>query len=330
MSIASVSTTAVSGETGILPRRLNEFKARYYRTSNCHRSTWFLTYISEEDLPPSWDWRNVSGHSFLTHSLNQHIPQYCGSCWAHGALSALADRIKIARNAVGDDINLSIQWVLNCGGGVAGSCWGGSHSGVYEFIKAQGFVPYDTCMPYLACSDDSDEGFCSAVDTSCSKHNVCRTCSTFSSMGGTCTEIDVFPNATVAEHGTYSLLSWNRVHKIKAEIYARGPVAAGINANPLLDYKGGVIKDGGVVDMLIDHIVSIVGWSVDEDGDEYWIVRNSWGQYWVTTSLVVREEEGVGDESNTNGPHVTQFYKDPSSDVEAVKRSLRDGLRVVL
>eukprot|EP00804_Cyclotella_cryptica_P008629 CCRYP_007588-RE/>CCRYP_007588-RE protein AED:0.47 eAED:0.47 QI:0/-1/0/1/-1/1/1/0/101 len=76
-------------------------------------------YISEEDLPPSWDWRNVSGHSFLTHSLNQHIPQYCGSCWAHGALSALADRIKIARNAVGDDINLSIQWVLNCGGGMS-------------------------------------------------------------------------------------------------------------------------------------------------------------------------------------------------------------------
>jgi cathepsin X len=80
--------------------------------------------------------------------------------WAHGSLSALADRIKIARKAVGDDINLSIQWVLNCGGGklscnhfvcksclsngvqtllfllgVAGSCWGGSHSGVYEFVK---------------------------------------------------------------------------------------------------------------------------------------------------------------------------------------------------
>jgi len=39
--------------------------------------------------------------------------------WAHGALSALADRIKIARNAVGDDINLSIQWVLNCGSGAS-------------------------------------------------------------------------------------------------------------------------------------------------------------------------------------------------------------------
>lgn len=111
-------------------------------------------------------------------------------------------------------------------------------------------------------------------------------------------QINTFPNATVAEHGTYNLLSWNRVHKIKAEIYARGPgevtihfkytisaclllslsppsaVAAGINANPLLNYQGGVIKDGGLVDMIIDHIVSIVGWDVDDAGDEYWIVRN--------------------------------------------------------
>lgn len=35
----------------------------------------------------------------------------------------------------GPDISLSIQFILNCGGGVAGSCHGGSHSGVYQLIK---------------------------------------------------------------------------------------------------------------------------------------------------------------------------------------------------
>lgn len=54
---------------------------------------------------------------------------------AHGAASALADRIKIARGAKGPDINLAIQYILNCGGEVAGSCHGGSASGTYEFVK---------------------------------------------------------------------------------------------------------------------------------------------------------------------------------------------------
>ena len=67
-------------------------------------------YISASELPDSFSWSNVDGVNYLTKSLNQHLPQYCGSCWAHGAASALADRIKIARGAnAGPDINLSIQ-----------------------------------------------------------------------------------------------------------------------------------------------------------------------------------------------------------------------------
>jgi len=202
------------------------------------------------------------------------LTSYALYSWAHGAMSALADRIKIARGGTGDDINLSIQYILNCGAAMAGSCWGGSHSGAYEFSKQNGPIPYDSCQPYLACSADSEEGFCKHIDSTCSKQNICRTCSTFESKGGTCSEIDFFPNATVAEHGTYNLLSLDRVHKIKAEIYARGPVATGINAMPILKYKGGVIKELNILDMLVDHIVSIVGWNVDEEGDEYWIIRN--------------------------------------------------------
>ena len=35
------------------------------------------TYINDEDLPDNFNWGNINGHSYLTHSLNQHIPQYC-------------------------------------------------------------------------------------------------------------------------------------------------------------------------------------------------------------------------------------------------------------
>ena len=42
------------------------------------------TYIDSQALPDSFTWGNVDGVSYLTHSLNQHLPQYCGSCWVSG------------------------------------------------------------------------------------------------------------------------------------------------------------------------------------------------------------------------------------------------------
>lgn len=83
----------------------------------------------------------------------------------------------------------------------------------------------------------------------------------------------------VAEYGSYGLFTSDKVHKIKAEIYARGPVAAGVNAEPIVEYKGGIVRDSNFFHKLINHVVSIVGWGV-ENGIEYWIVRNSWGEYW--------------------------------------------------
>lgn len=65
--------------------------------------------LKTEDVPDAFTWADVKGTSYLTKNLNQHIPQYCGSCWAHGSISALGDRVKIARGAKSPDINLSVQ-----------------------------------------------------------------------------------------------------------------------------------------------------------------------------------------------------------------------------
>jgi len=304
------------------------------------------TYIGSEELPESFNWGDVDGKSFLTKSLNQHIPQYCGSCWAHGALSSLGDRIKIARKAQGDDINLSIQFILNCGTETAGSCHGGYHTSTYEFIQQTGYVPYDTCTPYMACSAESTEGFCDKIDTTCTAMNTCKTCDTFGGLGGKCVALEFFPNATVAEYGLVDYDEDDKVgtvHRIMAEIYARGPVAATINAEPIVKYTGGVFNDEGYSDQT-NHIVSIVGWGTDnETGTKHWIVRNSWGQYWgemgymrleMGKNLLGIEGEIAfavpGEFTTTNyacyedGSNCvhTEMYVDPSADMIAMKRRL--------
>jgi cathepsin X len=236
------------------------------------------TYLSNEELPMALSWGNVNGRSYLTKSLNQHIPQYCGSCWAHAALSVLGDRIMIAQSqeedsSILDEFNLSVQFLLNCAGEYAGSCYGGSTTGVFDFIQDMGYIPYETCQPYLACSDDSDEGICSFVNTTCSPEAICRTCS----PDGICQAVTTFPNATVAEYGRYRY----ELFATMAEIYLRGPVTASIDAGPIHKYPGGVLWDNPKYHSdKTNHAVSIVGWGYDYDEEkQYWIVRNSWGQY---------------------------------------------------
>jgi cathepsin X len=73
-----------------------------------------LPLIPEADLPTSFWWGNVNGVNYLTYQRNQHIPIYCGSCWAFSATSSLSDRIKIKRRAQWPDINLSPQILISC------------------------------------------------------------------------------------------------------------------------------------------------------------------------------------------------------------------------
>ena len=53
--------------------------------------------MSDEDLPDFFNWCDTpDGDNFCTSNWNQHVPVYCGACWAHGTLSAINDRIKVS------------------------------------------------------------------------------------------------------------------------------------------------------------------------------------------------------------------------------------------
>jgi len=275
--VAVVLLVLLASASAAKPKRRSEVRTNmpgFKKGASLITSPTPSSYIDPATLPASFDWRNVGGVSYATKSLNQHIPQYCGSCWAHGAMSAFADRIKIARKARGVDINLSIQYILNCGANTAGSCYGGDAGATYQFVHDNGYVPYDTCMGYSACSSDSSEGFCGNADWTCTAMNTCRTCSTFSENGGKCVGLNTFPNASIAQFGGVSGET-----AMMQEIYARGPLACGINAEPILDYQGGIANIPNQPG--IDHVISVVGWGVDNSTNtKYWIIRNSWGEFW--------------------------------------------------
>jgi cathepsin X len=212
------------------------------------------TTLDPKALPASWDWRNIDGTNYVTWTRNQHIPQYCGSCWAFGTTSALSDRIMISRKAAFPEVNLAPQVLINCNGG--GSCEGGNPGGVYEYIHENG-IPDETCQQYQA------------KDMSCSNLAVCETCHPTAAnfTPGTCEQVTKYPIYYVSEYGSVS-----GADKMKAEIYARGPIGCGISVTTGFEaYKGGIYSEFSFFP-LINHEVSVIGWGV-ENGTEYWIGR---------------------------------------------------------
>lgn len=227
-------------------------------------------YLNVSDLPADFSWGSVNGTNYLTTMRNQHIPVYCGSCWAMGSSSALADRLNIMQGPAKMSQNmLSVQNILSCGNDYdqCGTCEGGDDGPVYQYAKNHG-IPGESCSNYMA------------VDTTCRSGRVseknkpqCYTCSP--SGFPACKEIKDFSKLFVSEFGDCS-----GYEKMKAEIYKRGPISCGIDATDKMEkYTGGIYSEPGAEE--IDHIISVVGWGVDkETKDEYWLVRNSWGNPW--------------------------------------------------
>jgi len=230
------------------------------------------------DLPTSYDTRNVDGVDFTTVNRNQHIPQYCGSCWAHGPTSALSDRIKLMRNAVFPDVQVSPQVLVNCvTKNETHGCEGGDPTAAYSWILENGITD-DTCQNYQA------------KDLTCEAINICMDCNP--STG--CFAVENPKSYHITQHGQVA-----GEEAMMQEIYARGPIAATVAVPDAFEnYSGGVFNDL-TGDKSLDHSVAINGWG-EENGVKYWIVRNSWGTYWGESgwARVVRGVDNLGIESN--------------------------------
>jgi len=216
-----------------------------------------IDYINVGDLPSSYDWRNVSGKSYVTVTRNQHLPQYCGACWSFATTSALSDRIRIKQEF--PEVNLAPQVLLNCLSG--SSCDGGDPTAAYEYMYAKG-IPDETCAPY------------EAIDLECTPENICKNCAfDLDNPEAKCVAQPTYNTYFVEEHGVI-----NGTDAMMAEIYERGPIACGMSVTSAFEaYTGGIFTNP-TGSGEINHEISVVGWG-EENNVQYWIVRNSWGTY---------------------------------------------------
>ena len=192
----------------------------------------------------------------------------------------LNDRLKIARHGAYPDTILSPQVLINCNGG--GSCEGGNVGGVFQYMERHG-LPDETCQNYEAVDNLNP----------CDTTGVCETCA----PGKGCTKIEHPAKWGLSEYA-YVLggrdtdrngVRVSSAQKLKAEIFAHGPLACGIHATdeleafgtttPVASYPGGIFQQR-VFLPIPNHILSIVGWGSDATHGEYWWIRNSWGTYW--------------------------------------------------
>ncbi len=65
---------------------------------------------------------------------------------------------------------------------------------------------------------------------------------------------------------------------LKKYVALVGPVAVGIDGNhqSFIFYKSGIYYEPSCSSISLNHAILVVGYGTDENGLDYWIIKNSW------------------------------------------------------
>lgn len=206
----------------------------------------------ETIIPDKYDWRE-NYPECVQEVFNQGN---CSASYALATTSVVADRIC---QQVKKPVRLSAQEILSCDRGNY-HCEGGYSTRALNWGKRKGFI-LDECMPYNGTKStcDIDDHF---------ENNECRKNQQFYKIIDYCLAQD--------DVG------------IKKEIMKNGPVIAQMVVfTDFLTYKDGIYhRTDDAFKFNGQHIVKILGWERQADGQEYWLVENTWGADWGENGYV--------------------------------------------
>jgi cathepsin H len=193
------------------------------------------------DIPTHWDWRDVGG---VTPVKNQG---HCGSCWTFSTVGSLEAHYLLK---FGQFRNLSEQQLVDCAGDYDNhGCSGGLPSHAFEYIAAAGGLATEADYPYMA------------VNQTCALKQGSQ------SVG--------------IRGGSVNITQGDETELLHA-VFEHGPVSIAYQVvDGFRDYKSGVYSStvcNSTADD-VNHAVLAVGFG-NENGMDYWIVKNSWGAAW--------------------------------------------------
>jgi cathepsin F len=199
-----------------------------------------LTYV--EETPAIFDWRNTPNVVGPVKDQGK-----CGSCWAYSAVGNLEGLHGLK---TGQFVQYSEQQLIECDNLDLG-CVGGTMGRTFQYLMNNGGIELLSDYPDLG------------------KKNEKKCKFDPSKVALSITGFDV-----------YSFL--NDENDIKAYLVNTGPLAVALNASALQFYAGGVIDaDAASCDPLVlNHAATLVGYGTDENGKDFWEVKNQWGANW--------------------------------------------------
>ena len=167
----------------------------------------------------------------------------CGSGYAFSAVGALEGALFLQTERL---VELSEQQILDCSSEQGNQgCDGGLMDYTYDYVKQNG-IQSEEYYPYTGGGGRCDAGMIKAV---------------------------------AANTVTYTNIPRGDEEALRQAV-AKGPVSAAIDASDNFEkYSGGVLDDESCDEDDLNYAVLIVGYGT-EDGEDYWLVKNSRGPEW--------------------------------------------------